>query len=306
MQIITNQFQKELKKHGEDSFPFLVSYERLSGYEQGSFLWHWHTEIELTLVTAGEMLYQVNDRSYHICQGQGLFCNSSVLHSGTMWQDQDCAYTAVTFDPRLVYGSENSTLYLNYVLPVIQNFSMPGVLLDLSLDWHRDAVQLIRELALLEENPGSTRELDIQCTLNRFWKLLYLHSRTEIPDRGKDQRDYERIREILTYIESHFDSQLTLEEIAGHIHLCRSECSRLFKRYMKTSLFDFILEYRIERSLAYLSDSQYSVKDVSEHCGFGDSNYFAKVFRRFKGCSPTAYRKSLEKESATPSNSTSQ
>ena len=48
MQIITDPAGKELKKHGDSSFPFLVSYERLSGYETGSFLWHWHPEIELT------------------------------------------------------------------------------------------------------------------------------------------------------------------------------------------------------------------------------------------------------------------
>ena len=38
MQIITNNAGKELKKHGDNAFPFLVSYERLSGYETGSFL----------------------------------------------------------------------------------------------------------------------------------------------------------------------------------------------------------------------------------------------------------------------------
>lgn len=42
MQIITNQFQKELKKHGSDYFPFLVSYQRLSEYESNSFMWHYH------------------------------------------------------------------------------------------------------------------------------------------------------------------------------------------------------------------------------------------------------------------------
>ena len=45
MQIITNQFQKELKKHGSDYFPFLVSYQRLSEYESNSFMWHYHPEI---------------------------------------------------------------------------------------------------------------------------------------------------------------------------------------------------------------------------------------------------------------------
>ena len=55
MQIITNQFQKELKKHGSDYFPFLVSYQRLSEYESNSFMWHYNPEIEITYVEKGSM-----------------------------------------------------------------------------------------------------------------------------------------------------------------------------------------------------------------------------------------------------------
>ena len=46
-EIITDNSQKELKKHGSDEFPLLVSYEKLSGYKSGSFLWHWHPESQL-------------------------------------------------------------------------------------------------------------------------------------------------------------------------------------------------------------------------------------------------------------------
>lgn len=70
MQIITNNAGKELKKHGDSAFPFLVSYERLSGYETGSFLWHWHPEIELTYIHKGEMLYKVNQNTFHLKEGR--------------------------------------------------------------------------------------------------------------------------------------------------------------------------------------------------------------------------------------------
>ena len=70
MQIITDPAGKELKKHGDSSFPFLVSYERLSGYETGSFLWHWHPEIELTYIEKGEMLYKINQNTFHLKEGQ--------------------------------------------------------------------------------------------------------------------------------------------------------------------------------------------------------------------------------------------
>ena len=56
MQIITNQFQKELKKHGSDHFPFLVSYQCLSEYDSNSFMWHCHPEIEITYVKEGSII----------------------------------------------------------------------------------------------------------------------------------------------------------------------------------------------------------------------------------------------------------
>ena len=87
MQIITNQFQKELKKHGSDHFPFLVSYQRLSEYDSNSFLWHCHPEIEITYIKKGSMHYRVNNRSFHLKEGDIIFCNSNALHSGEM-EDQ--------------------------------------------------------------------------------------------------------------------------------------------------------------------------------------------------------------------------
>ena len=111
MQIITNNAGKELKKHGDSAFPFLVSYERLSGYETGSFLWHWHPEIELTYIHKGEMLYKVNQNTFHLKEGQVLFGNANALHAGYMYHNQDCQYIPVTFDPKLIYGDvPNPTL----------------------------------------------------------------------------------------------------------------------------------------------------------------------------------------------------
>ena len=143
MQIITNQFQKELKKHGNSQFPILISKERLSKYESGSFLWHWHPEIELTLIDKGEMIYKVNGKIFHLHKGEALLGNANSFHTGCMYVNRDCEYISITFDPKLIYGYENSIIYLKYVAPIVQNFSLPAIHFDLSEDWHKEIIDIL-------------------------------------------------------------------------------------------------------------------------------------------------------------------
>lgn len=290
-QIITNRSGKEIKEHGNYDFPILVSRERLSKYESGSFLWHWHPEIELTLITKGEMLYQINDHTYYLHEQDALFGNANALHTGCMIQNRDCAYTSITFDPRLIYGYENSAVYTKYVKPVIHNFSLSSVHFDQSLKWHKAVLQLIHDIIETASLKYDTYELDISMKLGEFWKMLYLHTDTmPVSSLQQNTRNYDRIRDMLSFIEDNYASKLTLEDIADEIHLCKSECCRTFKKYMKISLWDFILQYRIEKSIDYLPDENYTVTDIAAMVGFNDSNYFSKVFHKQKGCSPTAYR----------------
>ena len=274
MQIITNQFQKELKQHGNEQFPFLVSYQKLSEYESGSFMWHWHPEIEITYVQKGTMCYKVNHMVYHLKEGDIVFNNSGALHSGTMENQKDCAYIPVTFDSRLIYGFFQSTVNSKYVDPVIQDSMLPAICIDQSEPWHKPFREYLLRIIDLDEKKPDFYELDITICLQSMWRLLL---------------EYDRIKKILSYIEENYQNKITLNDIAGHIHLCESECTRLFKRHMNTTLFAFLQEYRIERSLEFLQDDQ-PVSAVADKAGFSDPNYYSKVFAKIKGCSPREYR----------------
>ena len=291
MQIRTNQYQKEMKEHGNYDFPFLVSDEKLSMYEAGSFLWHWHPEIELTLITRGQMIYKVNHDSFHLLQGQALFGNSNTLHTGQMFQNQDCEYKSITFEPRLIYGYDNSIIYTKYCRPILQNSSFSAIHFDLSRKWHQNIIHILEEIVRIESERYVTCELDILAQLEQFWKLLFLNNDNLPASTSCDKNTYNRIRQVISYIGENYDSDLTLGNISESIHVCRSECSRLFKKYMNISLFEFIAQYRIEKSLEYLINTDYSITEIAELVGFRDSNYFSKVFRRQKGCSPTKYRR---------------
>lgn len=289
MQIITNQFQKELKQHGNEQFPFLVSYQKLSEYESGSFMWHWHPEIEITYVQKGTMCYKVNHMVYHLKEGDIVFNNSGALHSGTMENQKDCAYIPVTFDSRLIYGFFQSTVNSKYVDPVIQDSMLPAICIDQSEPWHKPFREYLLRIIDLDEKKPDFYELDITICLQSMWRLLLEHITYEPQASRENSLEYDRIKKILSYIEENYQNKITLNDIAGHIHLCESECTRLFKRHMNTTLFAFLQEYRIERSLEFLQDDQ-PVSAVSDKAGFSDPNYYSKVFAKIKGCSPREYR----------------
>ena len=293
MQIITNQFQKELKKHGSDHFPFLVSYQCLSEYDSNSFMWHCHPEIEITYVKEGSMHYRINNRSFHLKEGDIIFCNSNAPHSGEMENQEDCSYIPITFDPKLIYGFFQSTICTRYVDPVIQNLAVCAVHIDYSEKWHETFRDRMLEVISLDKQKPDFYELDISIRMQLLWRLLVEHLPHQPVSTTSDFTEYERIRRILSYIEQNYMNQITLDDISEHIHLCESECTRLFKRHMNTTLFSFLQEYRIERSLEYLNTKE-SISSIAEKTGFSDSNYYSKVFSKIKGCSPREYRKNLK------------
>lgn len=290
MQIITDPSNKELKKHGSDSFPFLVSYERLSHYEAGSFLWHWHPEIELTYLTKGEMLYQVNRFTYHLKQGDLLFGNSNVLHAGAMENLMDCEYVSITFDAKLIYGFSKSAICTKYVETLTQDFSLPAIHFDGTAKWHGEVINLFLELLHTAQRKSPFYELDVVILLERLWKCILKNQVSGSVCSAHDKTEYDRIKAMVTFIEQNYERKIALKDIAAHINLCESECCRLFKRYMNLSLFSFLQEYRITRSLEYLLTPD-SISSIAEKTGFSDSNYYSKVFTKIKGISPSQYRR---------------
>ncbi len=293
MQILTDQFQKELKSHGSESFPFLVSYERLSRYESGSFAWHWHPEIEITLIQEGQILYRVNKMTYHLKKGDILIGNANALHAGSMEDpEQDCAYVSITFSPRLIYGFFQSVIYTRYVEPIIQDFSRPAVHFDGSESWHEQIAELVRQLIQTDREKPEFYELDIISCLQSLWKTLLVNLPPVTEQTSHAKGEYERIREIVTYIELNYMHKISLKDIADHICLNENACSHLFKKYMNISLSSFLQEYRIERSLEYLHRGE-TVGEISEKVGFSNPYYYSRVFTKIKGQSPQKYRQSF-------------
>lgn len=290
MQIQINEEKKELKQHGDYTFPVHLSGEMLSRYEGGSFFWHWHTEVELTLILKGQIEYRVNEHTYHLKAGEGLFCNSNAMHAGKRIDNQDCQYFSVTFHPRFLYGFESSILQTKYVDPILNTSSFSSSALLPSENWGVKVVPLLEEIFGLYQTPSPDQELRLHILLSEIWRLLYGHFTSCSFKEPAFSDSIGRLKDILSFIQASYAKSITLAEIADYVHLSKSECCRFFKRHMNMTLFDYLLYYRIQQSLPLLREGLCTISKAAESCGFSNACYYGKLFKRYMNCTPRQYQ----------------
>ncbi len=94
------------------------------------------------------------------------------------------------------------------------------------------------------------------------------------------------------YIASHYsDSDISLEEIAAELKIATNYLSSLFSKNLGKKLFEYITEYRLGCAIDLLHNTNLSINDISEKCGFGSSRNFIRIFKKYKDTTPGAYRK---------------
>lgn len=290
MQIIIQNNQKELKEHGNYAFPVNISIEEIQSYEKGVFLWHWHPEIELTLILSGEIEYQVNDTTYILTAGDGLFCNSNSLHSGYMRNEKECTYLSVTFHPRFLYGYENSILQTKYVSLITSNEAWSSLHLQNSVPWQQEVLTDIKNIYELSKTPDSDFEMQIHMLLMNIWHKFYKHFSAQPDHEMKPKHHLQRLRDIITFIEEHYNQEISLEDVAKSATICKSECCRFFKKHMGMTIFDYILYVRIQNSLPLLTNAD-SITEVASTVGFSSPSYYSQIFKRYMKCTPMEYKK---------------
>jgi len=290
MQIITQENQKELKEHGNYAFPVNISIEKIEDYEKGVFLWHWHPEVELTLILSGQIEYQIEEKTYVLSAGDGIFCNSNSLHSGHMKDNCNCTYLSVTFHPRFLYGYENSILQTKFVNSIIRNNQWSSLVLNSSVDWQKKVLECINSIYELSQTESTDFELQVHILLLNIWQNMYQYFSAQPSQVQKTKQHLQRLRNILSFIEKNYNQELSLEDVAESANICKSECCRFFKKHMGMTIFDYILYLRIQNSLPLLKQID-SITEVASMVGFASPSYYSQIFKRYMKCTPMEYKK---------------
>ena len=130
--------------------------------------------------------------------------------------------------------------------------------------------------------------------LSSLLRMLPLLARTDeartVGSIRATDKTQERLNMVRVYVACNAARGITLDDMARHVSMSRSAFCAFFRQAAGKTFFTYLNEYRTELACRLLAQGDLPVSDICYRAGFADVPYFNRVFRRYKGCTPSAYR----------------
>lgn len=234
---------------------------------------HSHTCAELFFITGGHGDFLIREQRFPVAVSDLVVVNAGIPHTETSQNGSPMEYVVLG-----VEGLETVTGVDGYAL--LHLFAEDAVSACL-----RTLTQEIRE-------PRAGCDEICQRLLEVI--LLRLRRRDDfaladdLPASSGSSRECGLVRR---YIDNHFKENLTLDQLAGVVHINKYYLSHTFRREFNISPISYLISRRIQESRFLLAETDHSLSQIAQILGFSSPSYFSQSFRRQEGMSPMEYRR---------------
>lgn len=249
---------------------------------------HWHEEIELLYQLNGRSDIQIDGEKYQIQNKLLTVIDSRQVHSIHTYSDTSM-FICVHISKKLIEKYiPDIDLYRIYCIPD----DIPDSQFPEYLSVCRQMEALLR--LYITDKPAWQMESE-GIILQVLAQLIRHFSRKSAPDEiglsSADRISFNRIRDVITYVEEHFREPISLQDIAGHLGLGREYFCRFFKKNMGMSFLRYLNEVRISHVYRDLEQTDAPIAEIAEKNGFHNQKLFNRTFREVYGCTPSAVRR---------------
>ncbi len=276
---------RERVKYDYPDFPVYIRRDFLSVFPDFRAESHWHDDIELLVVTQGEIDYNINGEVIHLLQGEGVLVNSRQFHFGFSDERQNCEYICFLFHPMIL--CTNKMFEENYVSPVL-NSGIPFVHLKKSVEWQNTILDCV--IGVCDCRFSSSAPLYVRGAVNILWQKLCENIETK--GVGNDTK-LTTLKMMISFIHDHFNEKITLDDIAQAGHISKRSCGNLFLKYANKTPVEFLIDHRLRKSIELLKNENMTVLEVALAVGFSGASYYSETFKKHFDKTPLEYRKGL-------------
>lgn len=276
----------EPRQHGTINFPIEYYYvdERHPRYLMP---YHWHKEYEIIRILKGHFTITIDGETCSANAGDLIFINQGLIHGGI---PENCIYECIVFDLQflLMHGAA-MTQYMT---------KLTGCSILIQSHFTRcdkDLFAIAAQLFEAVEKKAPAYELNTVGALYLFLGIIfqknYYTAYTKTTRRNLKEANH--IKPVLEYIESHYMEKISLEKMSRIAGISPKYFCRCFKIFFHMTASDYLNYKRVEQAYYELTVLDKSVTEVGFDCGFHDTSYFIRIFKKYKGMTPNQLKQSI-------------
>lgn len=284
----------DTKTGAELALPFIAELGSTRSHVARSVPWHAHAGVQILYLQRGTTAYQFaghQQREVVLPGGHLLVIPGGLAHRGAPDMRPPCILLHLVLTAWQGSGWERSAFTSPERAWLKRRLSQhPLEPRPFSRSIHRLVEELSRSVAELpKENPtappGRAR------TRLQLCELL-LESAAQLDAATQSEPD-DLIAAAEAWIRSHLGEKIHMNTLSRALGVTRARLFDQFKRSAGLTPNDFLLRLRVDKARELMADPQRSLTDIALEAGFGSSQYFSTVFRRYTGRTPKSYRSGL-------------
>lgn len=246
--------------------------------EQG--LNHWHHKIEIIYILAGVCEITIGKTMRRCSEGDVIVVPSGEIH---LIRDVDNSLMYVClFEPDMLH-------YFNVGTRYIERFIPSDLLKSAEID--REIFQVFQEIYQEHSSQEPWYDMLIRANIIKIYSHLIRHFEQISAEKSQISLKPPKFQQALLYIEENYDKNITLADIAAITHYNSSYVSSLFVTHTGSNFKAYLDNLRIGKASLLIEQTDRTLADIAEQCGFRNIRTFNNVFRRIKGITPGELRK---------------
>ncbi|MGM9681922.1 MAG: helix-turn-helix domain-containing protein [Eubacteriales bacterium] len=251
---------------------------------------HMHENIEVNMVTSGQILYIVDRRTYVLRPGDILLIGCYIPHTWIIGPGSDIATMELVFHGSLLEEG-------NSLLRDTPSFiaARTGGIYHIPADKSERAAALLRHMQDEYDNDRSGKRFSLQLMLYQFL-LEFIRAEDDSILRSIESI-HPTVKGAQTYIREHLAEHPAVADIATAVSVTPNYLSSLFRKHTGIGISDYINTMRIEKTVKLLQNSNIPISEVARTSGFTSVSNFYRVFSEYYGISPLKMRQYFSESS---------
>lgn len=245
---------------------------------------HYHNAYEIYYLVSGSRRYLVNHTIYDIKKDDMILVPKGTIHKTTSMQKHTHTRFLINFSDEFVKSicDEMGKDAIEKVFEITK-ISVP----ESRREYVLGLFERMKEEKEGEDADGYSEFL-IKNYLSELFVFINRYNRKTTPEIGITE---EKIQKAAKYIYENYNKDITLADVANYVYMSESYFSKKFKRVTGLNFSEYLTNVRIKKADEMLLETQLTISEIAQECGFRESNYFGDVFKKLKGISPNKYRK---------------